>query len=183
MKTQTTPTSLAALAILAVSILPITAQSETQTPAQKAEALYRHGLAAEKAGNPEAARKAYTAALQANPKHPHARYSLGQLKIHSGSIAAKGREAKFSAVMVPEYKLDAASLSEALDALRQIVDKESKGEVAPNFIVQDPKKALSEAKITLVLNKVPAKGVLDYVLDQAGAKARYDEHAIVITPR
>jgi tetratricopeptide (TPR) repeat protein len=167
------------LAILVATVLPLSAQ----TAANQAEKLYRHGQAAEKAGDPEAARKAYTAALQANPRHAHARYSLGQLKLNAGSIAARGREAKFGAVVVPEYKLDEASLSEALAALQQIVQTESKGEVTPNFIVQDPKNALAEAKITLVLQKVPAKAVLQYVLDQTGAKARHDEHAIVITPR
>jgi hypothetical protein len=37
-------------------------------------------------------------------------------------------------------------------------------------------------KITLVLKNTPAKAVLQYILDQARAKARHDEHAIVITP-
>ncbi|HSP42383.1 MAG TPA: tetratricopeptide repeat protein [Luteolibacter sp.] len=179
MKKPFLPCPSACLAIVAATVLPLSAQSA----AQQAETLYRQGLAAEKSGNPEAARKAYTAALQANPRHAHARYSLGQLKINSGSIAAKGREAKFGAVEVPEYKLDEASLSDALAALQQIVRTESKGEVTPNFIVQDPKNTLAEAKITLVLQKVPAKAVLHYVLEQTGAKARHDEHAIVITPR
>ncbi len=169
----------ACVAIVFASVLPLSAQ----TAAQKAEQLYRHGKAAEQAGDPDAARKAYAAALQANPRHANARYSLGQLKLNAPSIAARGREARFGAVVVPEYKLDEASLSEALAALQQIVRTESKGEVTPNFIVQDPKNTLAEAKITLVLQKVPAKAVLQYVLDQTGAKVRHDEHAIVITPR
>lgn len=52
-----------------------------------------------------------------------------------------------------------------------------------NFILQDPKNALAEAKITLVLKNTPARGVLQYLLAQANAKARYDEHAIVIMPK
>ena len=165
---------------LAIALMPTVS---AENPAQNAELFYRQGQAAERSGDPVAARKAYTAALQANPRHAAARYSLGQLRLNAASIAAKGHEAKFGEVMVPEFKLDAASLSEALAALQAIVEKESKGEVAPNFVVQDPGNKLTNAKITLVLRKVPARGVLRYVLDQAGAKSRHDEHAIVITPR
>jgi tetratricopeptide (TPR) repeat protein len=178
MKTQTTPHMLAPLLISAALMLPLSAE----TPAQRAELLYRQGLAAEQAGNPEAARKAYTGALQADPNHAHSRYSLGQLKITAPALAAKGREAKFGAVMVPEFKVDQAALKETLEALQIIVEQQSKGEVTPNFILQDPKESISGTKITLVLKNTPAKAVLQYVLEQAGAKARYDEHAIVITP-
>lgn len=154
-----------------------------QTPAQRAELLFRQGQAAERAGDPVAARQAYTGALQADPGHAHARYSLGQLKLTAPAIAAKGREAKFGSVMVPELKLDQAPLKEALEALQLIVEKQSNGEIAPNFILQDPKQVLSGARINLMLRNTPAKAVLQYILEQSGAKARHDEHAIVITPR
>jgi outer membrane protein assembly factor BamD (BamD/ComL family) len=169
---------LISLVITLALTLPLAAQST----AQRAEALYRQGQAAEKAGDPAAAQKAYTEALKAHPSHPHARYSLGQLKITGPALAAKGREAKFGAVMVPELKLDQAPLKESLEALQVLVEKQSKETVTPNFILQDPKDTLAGVKITLVLKNTPAKAVLQYILDQAGAKARYDEHAIVITP-
>jgi len=158
------------------------AQTTAPAAAPSAEALYRQGQAAEKTGDPAAAQKAYLAALKMDPGHANARYSLGQLKLHAGSIAAKGHEAKFGAVMIPEFRLDAASLQESLDALRVIIEKQSKQEVTPNFIIQDPKNQLAAARITLNLKKLPAKGVMQYLMEQAGAKARYDEHAIVITP-
>jgi hypothetical protein len=63
------------------------------------------------------------------------------------------------------------------------VEKETKEEIAPNFIIQDPKNAIPDSKITLALKNTPARGILKYVLDQVGAKARYDEHAIVILPK
>ncbi len=159
------------------------AQTPAATPANTAETLFRQGQAAEKAGDAATARQAYTAALQANPNHANARYSLGQLKLTSGSISAKGREAKFGAVMVPEFKLDGASFQESLDALRVVVEKQSKEEVTPNFVIQDPKGLFSSAKISLNLKAMPAKGVLQYLLESAGAKARFDEHAIVIAPK
>lgn len=171
----------AALASEASSQTPVKAPAAS--PAQQAEACYQKGIAAEKAGDPATAKQAYLEALRMNPRHANARYSLGQLKTNYASIAAKGREAKFGAVMVPEIKLEEASLKESLAALQIVVEKQSKDEVSPNFIVQDPKGALANGKVSLVLKNTPAKGVLKYILDQAGAKARYDEHAIVIMPQ
>lgn len=150
---------------------------------RSAESYYRQGLAAEKAGDPATAKAAYTAALRTNPNHANARYHLGQLKINSGSIAAKGRAAKFGAVMIPKFQMEGTTLKESLQALQVMVEKESKEEVAPNFIVQDPQGKLDAAKITLNLKNVPAKVVLTYVLEQGGAKARFDEHAILIQAR
>jgi tetratricopeptide (TPR) repeat protein len=171
----------AALAVQASAETP--AKTAAPSPAQQADAYFRKGQAAEKAGDAATAKQAYYDALRLNPKHANARYSLGQVKINYNSIAAKGREAKFGGVIVPEYKLDEASLQEALDALSLIVEKETKEEIAPNFIIQDPKNAIPDSKITLALKNTPARGILKYVLDQVGAKARYDEHAIVILPK
>jgi tetratricopeptide (TPR) repeat protein len=171
-------------AIIAAALIPQAfAQTPAASPARQAETFYRQGLAAEKAGDPAAAQQAYAAALQANPNHANARFSLGQLKLNSASIATKGREAKFGAVMIPEFKLDEATLQEALEALRLIVEKESKNEVTPNFIIHDPESEITAAKISLNLKAMPAKAVLQYLMDQAGAKAQFDEHAVVIKPR
>ena len=173
------------LIIAAIFVAQASAQSPAPAapaPAQQADALYRQGLAAEKAGDAAAAQKAYSEALKANPNHANARFSLGQLKLNSGSIAAKGREAKFGTVVIPQFRLDAATLQEALDALGVLIEKQSKDAVTPNFVIQDPQKQLAAAKITLSLKSMPAKAVLQYLMDQTGAKARYDEHAVVITP-
>ncbi len=158
-----------------------------QSPAKPAvpapaQAFYQKGQAAEKAGDPVAARQAYNDALRVDPNHANARYSLGQLKLNAGTIATKGREAKFAAVVIPEFRMDGATLPEALEALRIFVERQSKNEVAPNFIIQDPQKKFAPARISLNLKNTPAKAVLRYLMDMAGGKARYDEHAIVIMP-
>ena len=176
-------TKILSLIVASALVSQAFAQAPAQTPAQQAEANYRKGLAAEKAGDPTTAQQAYTDALKANPKHANARYSLGQLKLNSGAIAAKGREAKFGAVMIPEFKLDGATLQESLAALQIIVEKQSKDQVTPNFVIEDPKNQLAAAKITLSLKAMPAKAVMQYLMQQAGAKARYDEHAVVIAPK
>ena len=159
------------------------AESVAPTPAQMAEAYYTKGIAAEKAGDADGARVAYLKALQVNPNHANCRFRLNQLKIDGGAIAAKGREAKFSKVVVPIIQLDAATMQEAIDALTAILNKESKGEFAGNFLIQDPQKKLESVKITLNLKNLPASAVIKYILTQANAKARYDEHAVVIEPK
>lgn len=107
----------------------------------------------------------------------------GQLKISDPALAAKGREMQFGAVMVPELKLDETPLKDSLEALQVIVEKQTNDKITPNFILQDPKGNLAGVKITLVLKNTPANAVLQYMLDQAGAKARHEEHAIVISPK
>jgi hypothetical protein len=155
------------------------AQEKAGTPGS----VYQKGVAAEKAGDAAAAQALYTAALKADPNSADARYSLAQLKIHYAAVAARGREAKFGAVMIPAFQMDSAKLAESLDALAKMVETGSKGGVATNFVVQDPKKLLSDKTISLNLKNTPAQAVLKYVLEQAGGKARFDEHAIVVSPR
>ena len=55
--------------------------------------------------------------------------------------------------------------------------------MTPNFVIEDPQNLLAERKISLNLKSMPAQAVMKYLMDQTGAKARYDEHAEVITPR
>ncbi len=158
-------------------------QAFAQSPAQQSEAFYQQGQAAEKTGDITTAREFYTKALRTNPKNTNARFSLGQLKINSASIAARGREAKFGEIMIPIYQLDNASLKEALEAISLIIEKQTQGEVIPNFVIKDPEDVFASRKITLNVKNMPAKAVMKYLTDQAGAKVRHDEHAIVIAAK
>ena len=85
--------------------------------------------------------------------------------------------------MIPVFQLDQATLQEAIDALGTIIIKQSKDEVTPNFVIEDPKKVLADQKISLNLKNMPAKAVMKYLTDQTGTKVRYDEHAVVIYAR
>jgi tetratricopeptide (TPR) repeat protein len=153
------------------------------SPAELADRFYNQGIAAEKAGDPETAKEAFNQALALNPNHAHARYRLGQVRVNAGAIAARGREAKFGEVMIPKIEVDGATLQETIDLLAIVVERESKGKVTPNFVMQDPTGKLSDAKITLKLNNVPARAVMHYMTTQAGAKVKFEEHAIVVSPR
>ena len=168
---------------LSLTACALVSQALAETPAPTADSLYRKGLAAEKAGDVAAANTFYTNALKLDPRNPDVRYSLGQLKINSAGISAKAREAKFGAVVIPVFQLEEATFKESLEAFSVHIEKQSKNEVTPNFVIEDPKNLLAERKITMSLKNMPAQGIMKYLLDQAGAKARYDEHAVVITPR
>ena len=171
----------AATAALAAPVTP--PAPPAPPPAQQAEAYFAKGIAAEDSGDVAAARLAYTKALQLNPDLANCRFRLKELELNGAKISAKGREAKLGKIMVPVFRLDGATLQEALDALNLIIDKESKGLVAANFVVQDPDSKLTAAKLSLNLKNVPASAVMKYLMTQANAKARYDEHAVVIEPK
>lgn len=179
--------SASVLAIVGPSVVngqEATKQEEKKlTPLQEAELCYRKGQAAEKKYDVEGARAAYAKAVQLNPNHANALYALGQLKINGAAIVNKGIQAKFNQVMVPEFKTDDATLQESLDALQKIVEKESKNEIAPNFIIQDTGGKLNASRVTLNLRQAPAGAVMKYVLEQAGAKSKFDGHAYVISPQ
>lgn len=167
------------LAIATALISPVIAQSA----AQQAAAFNKQGQEAEKAGDPAAAQAAYASALKVDPNNANARYSLGQLKINSAGIAAKGRESKFGKVMIPSYQIEDATLQEALTLLAVQMEKESKKEVIPNFVIDDPKQVLANRKLALNLKNMPSGAILKYLTDQSGTKVRYDEHAIVVMAR
>lgn len=151
-------------------------------PAASANASYRQGLAAEKAGDPNAARAAYEQALRLDPNHADATFRIGQLKLRHDAIARHGRQAAFNGVMLNEVRLDDASLRDALDALAMMMETESEGKIAPNFVIQDADAKLSDARISLQLRKITSGAVFDYILKMANARARHDEFAIVILP-
>lgn len=170
------------LALLSCALLASQSPAHAEAPVSSAT-LYSQGMAAISAGDPVKADALLTKALQVDPNNANARFQLMEVRKNSASIASKGREAKFGAVTVAKLQLEGASLQEALDVIAKQVDEGSKKQVAANFVIQDEKGVLATKQISLKLTSIPAKAALEYVLTQAGAKARFDEHAIVIVPR
>jgi len=169
-----------------VSLALVLAQpfaAAAEPPAKPAPSLYQQGLAAVEAGDPVLAEACFTKALQQDPNNANAKVMLDEVKRNAPSIAAKGREAKFGRVMIPSLQLDGATVKESVEVIAKLVARETKDQISANFIVDDPKGSLDAKTITLKLTNIPAKAALEYVLSQVGAKARFDEHAIVIVPR
>lgn len=154
-----------------------------ENAAEKAEAWYQKGLAAEKAGDPATAIAAHKAALELNPKHANARYRLGEVKLNANGIRANAMEAKIGGIMIPAYQIEDATVQEALAVLGIAIEKQSKEEIIPNFVIEDPDKKLVDAKVTMNIKNVPVSAILKYIHSQTNTKIRYDEHAVVILAR
>jgi tetratricopeptide (TPR) repeat protein len=157
--------------------------AHAETAGQKAEAYYQKGLTAEKEGKPDVALAAYNAALQLLPNHAQARYRAGQVKINAKSIKAGAAQTKIGAVKIPVYQIEDATVSEAIELLSISMDKATDGEIAPNFVIEDPKQKLANTRISMQLKNIPVKAILEYIHSQANTAARYDEHAVVILAR
>lgn len=168
--------------LIALIIITFTLPSaHGQSAAQQAEAYYRKGLTAEKSGDPTAALTAYTSALKLNPQHANARYRAGQVKINAASIKSGATEAKIGSVLIPVYQLENASVKEAIEALSLAVDAATEGEITANFVIEDPSNKLAEKRVNMNLKNIPVSAILTYIHGIAGTKARFDEHAVVIT--
>lgn len=172
------------IGILAVSVLSPLHASPTAT--QRANTAYIDALAYESAGNVIKARQAYEQALKFNPRHHQAQFRLGQLKLNTQKIISKAQQRKISSIVIPEYRMNEADFPDAVKALAKHIENATKAQeqpVMPNFIIQDPRGTLAARKITIQMKSVPAGEILNYILQMANAKARFDQHAVVIMPR
>lgn len=150
--------------------------------ADKAAEIYKQGMIAVSEGNAKAAELAFKEVLRLQPGNANARYQLAELKQNQGSLAARQREKRMGEYVIPQVDFDKVELAEAVAALAVMVEEQSKGEFAPNFMVQDPSSKLAGQTVTLQIKGVPAKAVLDMMLKQAGAVAKYEQHAVIIRP-
>lgn len=153
--------------------------------AETANQAYQRGLSAMRSGDVEVARESFQEALRLDPKHAHARYQLGALKQQEGQLVGKKRASQLAAVTLDKVEFSGATLSEALQGLDQLIAEQqadAKEPFAPNFMIQDSSGQLGGREVNIRLRKVPAKTALDYMLQQAGATARFDKHATVIRP-
>ncbi|MBC7979870.1 MAG: tetratricopeptide repeat protein [Armatimonadetes bacterium] len=169
--------------LISLIVIALTCHSALAQSSKEAEGYYLTGMAAEKAGDPAAALEAYNLVLKLNPNHANAQYRLGQVRINAKTIRASATETKIGDVMIPVYQLEDATLAEAIAALSIAMEKVTAGKIAPNFVIEDPKNKLTDSRVSMQLKNVPVKAVLNYILTQTNARARYDEHAVVIMAR
>ncbi len=167
-------------AILALAALPVAAD--------EANDAYTRGMQALKNNDVDAAQTAFTETLRLRPDHPYARYQLGLLKQQGLQLRARKKEAALASIRLPEVNFEEAPFAEAVAALNSMIETESakslgaENAIVPNLNVQDSTGQLGQKEVTLQLKNVPANTVLKYLLEQVGAKIRYDEHATVIMP-
>lgn len=143
---------------------------------------YQRGMAAVKAGKVDEARTAFQKALQLNPGLTQAKYQLGRIPELNNRTKIARRKALFKSTIIPKIDFRDATLKEALEALNEMATKASDKKFSPNFIIQDPGKKIVDQKVSLKMNNIPLSAALEYILQGAGATARYDEYATPIKP-
>lgn len=150
--------------------------------AQKVASLYRQGVSALEEGDTGLAGQCFRQVLAMQPTHGNARYQLLSLDQRKPGLAAKVRQRKLTQIKIAKVDFNESTLGDAIEALNILIERETEGKFAANFVIQDPHDQLEKKTVTLKLGGVPASVVLDYVLKATGAKVRYDEHVIVISP-
>jgi|688.fasta_scaffold251481_3 hypothetical protein len=175
--------ALVTMIMIASSIAPISAQ-QVASPAKPADAqqLYRQGLSAIEQGDASEGEQYLRASLKLQPDNPNAKYQLTQLMLNRNAIVAKKRELTLNKIIIPAVEYSDASLSECLESLSAIIDKQTDKKFTPNFIVRDPDGEFKNARVTLKLNNLPATAILKYILASTNGRAIYEEHAVVIAP-
>ncbi len=168
---------------LLITLLGISGVMADRDDLQLAEAYYKQGLSAEKAGDVDKAQRSFQAAVQLNPEHANARYKVGEMKIMAPKVKSRSREKQIGAVRLPEFRVEGASLRECVDLIARKIDKQTDGELAPNFIIEDPSSKLDGVAIDLSLKDIPVEAVLKYLNEQANTKVRFDPYAVVITAK
>ncbi len=163
-------------------ILALVALTCVPAHADRAAEIYKEGMVAVDQGNVKAAQLAFREVLRLQPNHPHARFQLGELQRNQGSVAARARERKLAEFEIAQINFDKTELSEALEALTMLVEKKSEGKFSPNFMIQDPADKFADSSVTLTVKNLPAKAAFNMILQQAGAVAKYEEHAIIVKP-
>jgi tetratricopeptide (TPR) repeat protein len=183
MKNTTTTLVVAlTLGVCAFSVSEVSAE-KADPRAQKAGSYYHQGTVAMKDGKFDLAQRYFHEVLKIYPSHPQAKRQLLYIQANRNKLEVKKRQGSLGKVMIPKVDMDQVSVRESLEIFTAYVAGASEKKVNPSVIVQDPKGVFKGKTVTLNLHKVPANTLLRYILDQAGGVARFDAHAIVITPR
>lgn len=170
--------------VVALTLGVCASSAETSdTREEKARSLYQQGISAMNDGKYDLAKMSFREVLRIYPTHPQAKRHLLHLNSNRSSLEVGKRKKVLRQVIIPKFDLDKASVQESMEMLSAHVKQASSNKVDPNFIVQDRTGAFAGKTVTLNLSNVPAETLLGYIVDQVGAIARYDSHAIVIKPR
>lgn len=156
---------------------------ERQERAQQVELFYNLAEKAFEDGDIKASREALSSALSLNRSHAPSIALSRRINSNGNQTVLERRKRLFNSVMLPMIDFSDASFKDAIHALAKSVETESKGEVTPNFIIQDRGKVFDKVMINLTLKNVPAGDVLDHLLKSAGAGVNFGTYSTVISPR
>ena len=160
-------------------ILVMGAGSGVATAADDLENLFQMGRTAYYKGDLEQAHQLLSMVAQQNPRHQETRILLGDIRMKLKATAGSSLKKKYEGIKLAKIEFADVTLPEALEGLRVMSKNASNGQVVPNFIVTD--QTLKTKMVSLSLTDVPLTQAIEYVARIAGAKASYDNHAVLFT--
>lgn len=171
--------------MVALALPYVSFAAEELTTKQRAQKVEQYYKAAEKAyekGDLTKTREALQRSLALNPNHGPS-YALAiKVRQNKSSFSVKARQTQMARVILPVVDFQAMPLEDVLRDLGDLIEKESKDSVIPNFVLIDKNGTIKSKNITLNMKQVPATVVLDYVMNMAGARAKFDQYSITVRP-
>jgi hypothetical protein len=164
--------ALALVAGASIGVAPLRAADDIEN-------LFKMGREAYYKGDLEQAQQLLTMVAAQNPRHQETRILLGDIRTKLRTTAGSSLKKKYEGVKLAKIEFTDVTLQEALEGLRALSKNASGGQVVPNFIVTDPK--IGTNKVSLTLTDMPLTTAIDYVAKVSGAKATYDQHAVLFT--
>jgi len=106
-----------------------------------------------------------------------------QADAKSSSLVAQPSEraivTKAKSIVLPEFKLDGVTLSEAVHQLQIAARQNANDGQGVNFMISGPRKAAANPKITLDLKSVTLEKAIDRIAEVAGVRVSAQDFAFV----
>jgi hypothetical protein len=162
-----------------------TAVYADETSAQ-IQQLITEGQTAYTKGDIDGAKSAFEMVYSMDPRNTTAIKFLVKIKADQGSGRTKSSvpiERQLASVVIPQIAFREATLSSALDYLRNAVRRQTGDRLAVNFVVQLPAEQANTQTVTLNLSNVPFTEAVKYLCEVANLTYEYDKYAIKLKPK
>jgi hypothetical protein len=178
---------LSAALIAGAALVPPLHAAEGGEPAKKKVSLqevYDRGRVAFHTGDLATAREMFATVLKHNPKHALSQHYLAQIRAAEEARGGNATvERKMQSVVLEDFAVDGDTIGTTVQYLVRLTEKSSGGEFKPNIVLKGLSEGQLAKEMTFSLNRVPAAYALKTIGDMVGVQFRYDEHAIVGSPR
>lgn len=135
-------------------------------------------------GDLPAAKRGFQTVLQADPRNPVAANYLRMIQVQEAKAPkVAGPDAGLQNLILPKVEFREASLSSALEFLRQTVEKVSGGKQKVNFVLQLPPSVADSTQVTISLRDIPFTEAVKYIGSLASVDFVYDKYAIIVKPK
>lgn len=172
--------------MVAALLLPLSSIAEEElTSKERAQKVEQYYKLAEKSyidGDLVKTQQALQRSLALNPQHGPS-YALAiKTRQNRAKFGIQARQRELAKVILPEIDFNDLPFEDVLRDLNDLIEQTTDGVVTPNMVLIDKNDSIKQKKVTLKMKQVPATVVLDYVLNIAGATAKYDQYSITIRP-